>query len=177
MLWGSWPLCFTRLTTIISFSKRIKEKVVRTAKTPQMVQSTPKPNLTLLLSPSASPDASWVASLVSSLLHLRLRSFVIHHRCCHLLAANNRHLKPQNMQLHQFSAACISFLSQSMLLHELDATRLFLKFSAHFHSKPRCAPHRLLPLSSANNSFQSGLSTEFLRARRTASRLSTDAPG
>ena len=103
--------------------------------------------------------------------------FVVLYSRCHRLAASNRQLKPAEPLLGQFFITCVPFLSQSMLLHELDATRFFLGFSAHFHSKPHTRCTSSSYLAPRRPTSRPGLSTEPFRTRRTASTHSPDAPG
>ena len=118
----------------------------------------------------------WIL-LDSQLLHLFIRFLVVF--CCrsHQSTDSNCQLKHADSILSQFSAACASFVYQSILLHTLDAIRLFSGFSAHSFAKPHTRCISASDLASRTTPSHAGLSAESFRTRRTSTPRSPDAPG
>ena len=80
-----------------------------------------------------------------------------------------------NPLLQESFPACAPLTSQNILHHELDATRHFSGFSAHFPTKPPCVMYQLRLSPATPRTPRVALDP--CEARRPSTQLSPDAPG
>ena len=107
-----------------------------------MVQSTNPRNKHAPLSLSAPGYSSWWFLLAPLRQHLVLRFLEAPRFRCHSLTVNRPRFYTHTVSYTEILAACPFSTSQIILLNELDASRPFSVFSAHFPQN-RNRIHRL----------------------------------